>query len=258
MHDDTTAFVGLDVHKEAIAIAVAEPGRAPARFLGTVRPALAPLTKALAHLGSPKRLAIVYEAGPCGYGLARRLLKLGYLCDVVAPGKIPQRPGERIKTDRRDALTLASFARSGELTPVLIPDEPDEAMRDLARAREDAVRARLKARQQLKAMLLRHGHHYTGSIFWSAAHQRDLAKLSPAHNRRCRSTTRCTDPIRGILESSTWASQTMIPAYQTEAAPRRIVVMRYPTRGYQTDPPSLYWSVRRVAHRQHRIYRCSF
>lgn len=181
MQDDTTAFVGLDVHKEAIAIAVAEPGRAPARFLGTVPPALAPLKKGLAHLGCPARVLIVYEAGPCGYGLARRLLELGYRCEVVAPGKIPQRPGERIKTDRRDALSLASFARSAELTPVLIPDECDEAMRDLARAREDAVRARLKARQQLKAMLLRHGHPYSGRIFWSAAHQRDLAKVSFPH-----------------------------------------------------------------------------
>jgi transposase len=181
MHDDTTTFIGLDVHKEAIAIAVAAPGREAARFLGTVRPALAPLTKALAHLGPPQSLALVYEAGPCGYGLARRLLKLGYRCEVVAPGKIPHRPGERIKTDRRDALTLASFARSAELTPVLIPDERDEAMRDLARTREDAVRARLKARQQLKAMLLRHGHPYSGRLFWSAAHQRELAKVSFPH-----------------------------------------------------------------------------
>jgi transposase len=181
MQDDTTAFVGLDVHREAIAIAVAEAGRAPARFLGTVRPALAPLRKALAHLGTPESLALVYEAGPCGYGLARRLLELGYRCEVVAPGKIPQRPGERIKTDRRDALSLASFARSAELTPVLIPDVRDEAMRDLARTREDAVRARLKARQQLKAMLLRHGHHYSGRIFWSAAQQRELAKVSFPH-----------------------------------------------------------------------------
>src|SRR5437660_2827615 len=145
MHDDTTAFVGLDVHKEAIAIAVADPGRAAVRYLGAVRPALTPLTKALAHLGPPQSLALVYEAGPCGYGLARRLLKLGYRCEVVAPGKIPHRPGERIKTDRRDALTLASFARSAELTPVLIPDERGGAMRDLARAREAAVPGRLTA-----------------------------------------------------------------------------------------------------------------
>jgi transposase len=132
----------------------------------------------LGHLGCPGQLGIVYEAGPCGYGLARRLLERGYRCEVVAPAKIPRRAGDRIKTDRRDALALASFARSAELTPVLIPDEQDEALRDLARAREDAVRARLKARQQLKAMLLRHGHHYSGRSFWSSAHQRTVAQIS--------------------------------------------------------------------------------
>jgi transposase len=181
MHDDITAFVGLDVHKDAIAVAVAEPGRAPARFLGTTGPTLDPLEKALAHVGTPARLWLVYEAGPCGYGLARHLNARGYHCDVVAPAKIPRRPGERIKTDRRDALTLASFARSAELTAVMIPDEIDEAMRDLARTREDGVQARLKARQQLKAMLLRHGLRYTGKTSWSAAHERYLATVRFAH-----------------------------------------------------------------------------
>jgi transposase len=227
MQDDTTAFVGLDVHKEAIAIAVAEAGRAPARFLGTVRPALAPLTKALAHLGPPKTLAIVYEAGPCGYGLARRLLELGYRCEVVAPGKIPQRPGERIKTDRRDALTLASFARSAELTPVLIPNERDEAMRDLARTREDAVRARLKARQQLKAILLRHGHHYSGRIFWSAAHQRNLAKVSFPHPAQqiafteyCLAVTEADERVARLSaalreQADSWRLQPLLSALMT-------------------------------------------
>ena len=179
MHENITAFVGLDVHKDTIAVAVAEPGRAAARFLGTTGPTLGPLEKALAHLGAPEQLWLVYEAGPCGYGLARQLSARGYHCEVVAPAKIPRRPGERIKTDRRDALSLASFARSAELTAVVIPDERDEAMRDLSRAREDAVRARLKARQQLKAMLLRHGHRYTGKSGWSAAHER-VERLSGA------------------------------------------------------------------------------
>jgi transposase len=181
MHETITAFVGLDVHKEAIAVAVADPGRAPARFLGTTAPTLVSVRNALAHLGTSNRVSVVYEAGPCGYGLARELRADGYRCEVVAPAKIPRRPGERIKTDRRDALSLASFARAGELTSVMIPDERDEAMRDLARAREDAVRGRLKARQQLQAMLQRHGHRYTGKSSWTAAHERHLASVRFAH-----------------------------------------------------------------------------
>jgi transposase len=181
MHETTTAFVGLDVHKNAIAVAIAKPGRAPARFLGTTPPTLASLRKALTALGAPRRVTVVYEAGPCGYRLARELCAEGYRCEVVAPAKIPRRPGERIKTDRRDALSLASFARAGELTAVMIPDARDEALRDLARAREDAVAARLKARQQLKAMLLRHGQRYTGKSSWTAAHERHLATIRFTH-----------------------------------------------------------------------------
>src|SRR5688572_12920888 len=147
MHETTTAFVGLDVHKDAIAVAVAEPGRAPARFLGTTPPTLASVRKALSHLGAPAHLSLVYEAGPCGYRLARELCAEGYDCEVVAPAKLPRRAGGRIKTDRRDGLSLASFARAGELPGVMIRDARDEGLRDLARARGEAVRARLKARQ---------------------------------------------------------------------------------------------------------------
>jgi transposase len=181
MDEGITAFIGLDVHKETIAMAVAEPGRAPPRFVGTTGPMLGPLEKALSQVGVPEQLWVVYEAGPCGYGLARQLRAKGYHCEVVAPSKIPRKPGERIKTDRRDAMSLASFARSAQLTSVVIPDERDEAMRDLARAREDAVRARLKARQQLKAMLLRHGYRYSGKGSWTAAHERYLCKVVFEH-----------------------------------------------------------------------------
>jgi transposase len=176
-----TAFVGLDVHKDSIAIAVAEPGRAAPRFLGTTGSALAEVEKALSRVGAPPELLVVYEAGPCGYGLARQLRARGYRCEVIAPTLIPRKPGDRIKTDRRDALALAHFARAGDLTPVAIPQEPDEAIRDLSRAREDAVRARLKARQQLKAMLLRHAQRYTGKSSWTAAHERFLATVRFAH-----------------------------------------------------------------------------
>ena len=181
MQECITGFVGLDVHAESTAIAIAEADRAVPRFVGTVGPRFAELIKALGKLGEAQRLLIVYEAGPCGYGLARELMALGYGCEVVAPSRIPRRAGERIKTDRRDALMLAGLARAGELTAVTIPDERDEAIRDLSRARVDAVRARLKARQQLKALMLRHGQRYSGKRSWTMAHERYLAKVSFAH-----------------------------------------------------------------------------
>jgi len=182
MKDDITGYVGLDVHKDSTALAVAAPGRAAPRFVGTTGPHLRELLKALAGLGRPDQLLLAYEAGPCGYTLARELIARGYRCEVIAVSKTPRKPGERIKTDRRDALSLAGYLRAGELTPIAIPDARDEAIRDLSRAREDAVRARLKARQQLKAMLLRHGHRYQGKTSWTAAHERYLAALTFAHS----------------------------------------------------------------------------
>jgi transposase len=181
MHELITGFVGLDVHAESTAIALAEAGRAAPRFVGTVGPRTSELTKALGKLGELRSLCVVYEAGPCGYALVRELTALGYRCEVVAPSRIPRRPGERIKTDRRDALKLAGLARAGELVPVTIPDARDEAIRDLSRARVDAVRVRLKARQQLKALMLRHGRRYSGKTSWSAAHERYLATMSFAY-----------------------------------------------------------------------------
>lgn len=181
MNDDITGYVGLDVHKESIAVAVAAPGRAAPRFVGTTGPQLGELLKALSKLGRPAQLLLAYEAGPCGYTLARQLGPHGYRCEVIAVAKTPRRPGERIKTDRRDALTLARYLRAGELTPITIPDARDEAIRDLSRTREDAVRARLKARQQLKAMLLRHGRRYDGKTSWTMAHERYLAEITFAH-----------------------------------------------------------------------------
>jgi transposase len=181
MNELITGFVGLDAHAESTAIGVAQAGREAARFVGTVGARVSELTKALSKLGEPQNLQVVYEAGPCGYTLARELLRLGYRCEVVVPSKIPRRPGERVKTDRRDALMLAGLARAGELLFVQVPDERDEAIRDLSRARVDAVRARLKVRQQLKALMLRHGRRYSGKTSWCAAHERYLAKVYFSH-----------------------------------------------------------------------------
>ena len=181
MDELITGFVGLDAHAESTAIGFAQAGREAPRFIGTVGPKVAELKKALGKLGEPAALLVVYEAGPCGYGVARELSSEGYRCEVVAPSRIPRRPGDRIKTDRRDALMLASLARAGELTRVMVPDERDEAIRDLCRTRADAVRARLKCRQQLKALLLRHGRRYSGKTSWTAAHQRYLTQVFFAH-----------------------------------------------------------------------------
>jgi transposase len=148
MHEPITGFVGLDVHTESTAIGFAAAGREAPRFVGTVGPRLTELRKALGRLGEPRTLLIVYEAGPCGYGLARELIALEYRCEVVAPSRIPRQPADRVKTDRRDALKLASLARAAELVPISIPDERDEAIRDLSRARVDAVRAQVRQENQ--------------------------------------------------------------------------------------------------------------
>jgi transposase len=178
---DEITYVGLDAHAETSAIAVAQAGSAVPRFIGTVGAKFPELKKALGKLGKACELRIVYEAGPCGFAMVRQLREAGYACEVVAPSKIPRRPGDRVKTDRRDALTLAGLARAAQLTFVTVSDERDEAMRDLSRARVDAVRARLKARQQLKALLLRHDRRYTGKSSWTAAHERYLSDISFGH-----------------------------------------------------------------------------
>jgi transposase len=179
MSKSTTLYVGLDVHKDSIDIGVCEPPRAAeVRHLGTVAGGCEAVTKALRRqVSTGRRLHIVYEAGPCGYVLARHFGAIGWHCEVVAPSMIPRPPGERVKTDRRDCGKLARLARSGDLTPVRIPDCADEAMRDVVRAREDAVREQRNARHRLKALLLRNGILYAGRSSWTAAHVRWLASV---------------------------------------------------------------------------------
>lgn len=175
----TVLYIGLDVHKDTIDIAVAEDGRdGEVRHIGSIGGDLQSLDRALRKLRSRGvRLHVVYEAGPCGYVIYRHLKAKGIEVQVVAPSSIPKRPGDRIKTDRRDAMNLARLARSGDLTAVVVPDEADEAIRDLMRGREDAVKAQRVARQQLKALLLRHGIRYAGKASWSPAHVRWLSSF---------------------------------------------------------------------------------
>jgi transposase len=175
--DHSEAFVAFDSSKLRNAVAVADAGRAgEVRFFGEIEnsgPATAKLVKKLA--AKYQRLTFCYEAGPTGYGLYRQIKSLDHECMVVAPSLIPKRPGDKVKTNRRDAVSLAKLLRAGELTAVWVPDRRHEAIRDLTRAREAAVMDLRCKRQQVSAFLLRQGLHYPGKKTWTKAHMSWLA-----------------------------------------------------------------------------------
>lgn len=178
MQEISKIYAGLDVHKDSIAVAAAEPGRVAAKVVATIGHDVPKLLKLLSKLGGAKAVHVVYEAGPTGWGLQRALTAKGYECEVIAPSKMPRRPGDRIKTDRRDCVQLAECSRAGQLRAVWVPQPEDEAIRDLARAREDALNARRQLRQQLKALLLRHDLRYPGKTSWTQAYCTWLGQLN--------------------------------------------------------------------------------
>ncbi|MBX5230242.1 IS110 family transposase [Rhizobium sp. NLR9b] len=169
MADYREVFVGIDVAKLKNAIAVAESGReGEIRFWGEVDASDASMRRVIQRIAAKfDRVHFCYEAGPTGYGLHRLIQSLGHECMVVAPSWIPRKPGDRVKTNRRDALALARLLRAGELTAVWVPDEGNEAMRDLVRARAAAVETLRVHRQQISAFMLKHGRIYPRKKGWT-------------------------------------------------------------------------------------------
>lgn len=171
-------YVGLDVHKKMISVAIAYAGREKPQYWGEIPNRPEAVEKLLRRLSKDGEvISFCYEAGPCGYGLYRQIVARGHDCQVVAPSLIPVKVGDRVKTDRRDAQKLASLHRAGELTAVWVPGEEQEAIRDLMRAREDMKRARRQVRQQLNGYLLRHGKVYNEQKHWTQGHLRWLEEV---------------------------------------------------------------------------------
>jgi len=174
-----TVYVGLDIHKDAIAVAYAPEDRgAEVVSLGPIGTRQCDIDKLIRRLESKAAtLVFTYEAGPCGYGLYRYLTGKGLACQVVAPSLIPRKAGDRVKTDRRDAMTLARLMRSGDLSAIYVPGIEDEALRDLSRGRDDAMQDLKRSKRRLKSFLLRQDIRYEGRATWNAAHLRWLAEV---------------------------------------------------------------------------------
>jgi transposase len=225
---NSVKYVGLDVHKDSITIAIADQARnGNVRVYGKIANDLNQIDKVMRKLISQKaQLHCVYESGPCGYPIYRHLKKKGIDCVVVAPALIPKKSGARVKTDRRDATNLATLHRAGELTPVYVPDNEDEAIRDLVRARADVRKALRKVKQQINAFLLRQGISYPGKTKWSKAHLAWLATVKMAHPAQHLALTEYLDAMQNSevrvkritkeLESfcQTWRLRPVVEALQ--------------------------------------------
>jgi transposase len=233
-------YVGLDVHKNSTDVAIAtDRSNGKVRSYGKIASTPDALNKLVKKLQvDDKQLRFVYEAGPCGYQIYRHLDAKGIHCHVVAPSMIPRRSGDRIKTDRRDAINLVRLFRAGELTSIYVPTTEDEAIRDLLRCRDDMKRFERKARQRLLSFLLRHGHQYSGKKNWTKGFYNWLATVKFSHSAQqitlqeyIELTNECSQRIKRITEQiqvhvEEWSRAEFVKAYQALRGVSHIVAAR--------------------------------
>jgi transposase len=223
-------YTGLDVHKESIVVGTAPEGDTTVELYGQIAGTLDALDKLIKKLDKPEvELRFAYEAGPCGYVIYRHLKKRGYHCEVIAPSLIPTKASDRVKTDRRDARQLARLFRAGELTAIYVPDEEDEAVRDLVRARERAMVDQRRARQRLKGLLLRLGHRYSGRGNWSPSHLRWLSTIKLSHAAQQIAFQEYVEAITVAterLERLSKALEATLPVWKREPVVRALMSLR--------------------------------
>jgi transposase len=243
MKEYSEAFVGFDTAKKKHAVAVAGGERSgEVRYLGEIDSSPTTVPKVISKLAARyAKLHVCYEAGPTGYGLYRQVRDLGHECAVVAPSLIRKKAGDRVKTNRRDAVTLARLHRAGELTPVWVPDAIHEAVRDLARAREGAAEDLRRKRQQLLAFLLRHGRIFSGLKHWTISHFRWLAQQKFEHPAQQIVFQDAINAIEAAIERlrsldqqlaaivPTWSMAPVIAAYQAMRGVSFLVAVTFVT-----------------------------
>jgi transposase len=223
-------YLGLDVHKDSIAVAIAPQHASEVRRYGIIGGTLEAVDKLLKKLARENvQLRVVYEAGPCGFVICRHLRSQGIHCEVVAPSLVPKKASDRVKTDRRDADQLARLYRAGELTAIHVPDQEDEAVRDLIRARTAAMTDQRQARHRLKGFLLRLGFRYTGQSSWNDAHKRYLSGLlmpQPAQQIAFQEYLHAIDDATDRLERLTRAVEDALAGWKWEPVVRALMSLR--------------------------------
>jgi transposase len=226
----TVHYIGLDVHKETIAVSIAPQNSTEVRRYGIIGGTLDAVDKLVKKLAQGNiELHLVYEAGPCGFVLCRHLRSKGIHCDVIAPSLIPRKASDRVKTDRRDADQLARLYRAGELTAIHVPDQEDEAIRDLVRARTCGMTDQRQARNRLKGFLLRLGFRYTGKSSWNDAHKRYLSGLVMPQGPQqiaFQEYIHAIDDATDRLERLAQAVEDALPGWKWEPVVRALMSLR--------------------------------